>query len=404
MYRPPNVFRVARRVALTTACITVLTCSATGQLRPNPAVLAQAPAELLEDLRADPYTYFRFINRAWIVRVCDAFADVADVPVVRLHGDPHIEQFAVAKGAWGLDDFDDYAFGPVFVDIIRYLGSIDLATRNRSWTRDRDGLWDRFFEGYRRGLANPRYRPPEPRIVRRLLARAPATNAAFLAWGETLMQPMDDPISKSVVNSMEVLARFIRRERPELSPGYFVVVRAGWLRIGVGSTGLRKVLIRVQGPTPAADDDVLLEAKEAANLDDVGCLENSAIMPEARIIDAKRQLGRLKHEILAVGPRRPGPATLIPDDVDRRAQLLDWWVSSWERTYRELDLRDLQSVEDLADIAFDSGVQLGAGDPPDTTVRQQTLSWVVKFERRLRTETEAVVRELLMGWQELAAR
>jgi uncharacterized protein DUF2252 len=367
-------------------------------------MLAQAPAELLDELRADPFTYFRFINRAWIARVCEAFANVPGAPIVRLHGDAHVEQFAVARGAWGLDDFDDYAHGPVFVDIIRFLGSIDLATRNRGWTRDRDALWDRFFQGYRRGLSDPRYRSSEPAIVRRMLAQAPATHAAFLEWGETLMQPMDDAASKSVVGGMEALERVIRRERPDLSPWYFVVVRSGWLRLGVGSSGLRKVLIRVQGPTTAADDDVLLEVKEAANLDGLGCLESPTTAPAARIIDATRQLGRLRHEILAVGPRQLIPATLIPDEVQRREHLLDWWISSWERTYRELDLRDLRSVADLADIAFDSGVQLGAGEPPDSTVRKQALSWVVKLERRLRSETEAIVGELLAGWQELAAR
>jgi hypothetical protein len=127
-------------------------------------------------------------------------------------------------------------------------------------------------------------------------------------------------------------------------------------------------------------------------------------VPAARIIDAKRQLGRLKHEILAVGPRQLIPATLISDEVERQRHLLDWWLSSWARTYRELDLRDLQSVEDLADIAFDAGVQLGAGEPPDSTVRKQALSWVVKLEGRLRAETETIVGELLAGWQELAAR
>jgi len=403
MDRAPDVRRVPIRVALATAYFTLLAWSVQGQLRPNPAMLAQAPAELLDELRADPFTYFRFINRAWIARVCQAFADVPDAPIVRLHGDAHVEQFAVARGAWGLDDFDDYAHGPVFVDIIRFLGSIDLATRNRGWTRDRDALWNRFFQGYRRGLSDPRYRSSEPRIVRRMLAQAPATHAAFLEWGDTLMQPMDDA-SKSVVGGMQALERVIRRERSDLSPGYFVVVRAGRLRIGIGSSGLRKVLIRVQGPTTAADDDVLLEVKEAANLDGLGCLENPTTAPAARIIDATRQLGRLRHEILAVGPRQLIPATLIPDEVDRREHLLDWWISSWDRTYRELDLRDLRSVEDLSDIAFDSGVQLGAGEPPDSTVRKQVLSWVVKLERRLRAETEAIVGELLAGWQELAAR
>src|SRR4029077_11196864 len=34
-------------------------------LRPHPLILARAPAELIDRLRADPFTYFRAINRAW---------------------------------------------------------------------------------------------------------------------------------------------------------------------------------------------------------------------------------------------------------------------------------------------------------------------------------------------------
>jgi hypothetical protein len=39
------------------------------------------------------------------------------------------------------------------VDIVRFLGSIDLLTRERSWTKARDPLFDRFFDGYRHGFA-----------------------------------------------------------------------------------------------------------------------------------------------------------------------------------------------------------------------------------------------------------
>ena len=124
MSRAQQAFRVARRFCLAAACLVLIPPSAAGQLRPNPAALASAPAELLDQLRADAFTYFRFINRAWVASVCEAFADVPDVPLVRLHGDAHIEQFAVTKDAWGLDDFDDSARGPLFVDIVRFLGSI----------------------------------------------------------------------------------------------------------------------------------------------------------------------------------------------------------------------------------------------------------------------------------------
>jgi hypothetical protein len=368
---------------------------ARGQLRPQPAVLEGAPAELIDRLRADPFTYFRFINRAWTMRVCDAFRDAHDIPIVRLHGDAHVEQFALTKDAWGLDDFDDSARGPAVVDIVRFLGSIDLATRQLGWTRDRDRLWNRFLEGYKRGLTDSAYRPAEPDIVRELRKQSPTTHAAYLAWGENLMQPLEEARLKSVTDAMAAFERIVRRERPDLAPGYFAVVRAGWLRIGIGSTGTRKVLIRVQGATADPADDLLIEAKEVVNLNGVGCLEPTP-QQAVRVIDGTRQLARLKHDILAVGP------TMQLAAADRAEYWLDWWVSSWEPSYREVRLSDLRSVGDLADIVFDSGVQLGAGKTD--SVRPQALSSVVSLDGRLRRETSAIVEELLEGWRELAGR
>ena len=123
--------------------------------------------------------------------MCEVFADVPDAPIVRLHGDAHVEQFAFTKDAWGLDDFDDSARGPTFVDSVRFLGSIELAARQRGWAKERDPLWDRFFAGYRSGLTNADQRPPEPGLVRELRGRAPATRPAYLAWGVKQMRPMD---------------------------------------------------------------------------------------------------------------------------------------------------------------------------------------------------------------------
>jgi hypothetical protein len=389
--------RFACRVVLAAICLALTVPSpAQAQLRPNPTALADAPAELIDRLRADPFTYFRFINRAWTTRVCEILTDVPDPTIVRLHGDAHVEQFALTKDAWGLDDFDDSARGPAFVDIVRFLGSLDLATRQRSWTRSRDALWDRFFEGYRRGLSNPDYRPPEPDLVRQLRKQAPVTRAAYLAWGEQQMQPMADATMKSVLDGTMAFERFVRSQRPDIAAGYFAVIRAGWLRLGVGSAATRKVLIRVQGPTTDRDDDELIEAKEVANLDGVGCLESPSTPQALRVVDGTRQLGRLKHNILAVGP------TLLIPAADRPEHWLDWWVSSWEPSYREVRISDLRSVDDLADIAFDAGVQLGAGKV--VSVRTQTLSSLRTLEGRLRSVTDMMIAELFAGWRELSTR
>jgi hypothetical protein len=371
--------------------------SAQRPLRPSPEALTAASPELIARLRADAFTYFRFVNRAWTARACEALADATDAPIVRLHGDAHVEQFAFTRNTWGLGDFDDSTRGRTYVDLVRFLGSIDLATRQRGWIRDREMLWDRFLEGYRLGLSNPAYRSREPEIVRQLRRQAPRTRAAYLAWGESLMEPLDEATSKSVVQGMEDLERLVRRERPELPPGYFSIVRAGWLRIGVGSAATRKALIRVQGPTTVPGDDVLIEIKEVANLGGLGCLEESATPQAVRVINGTRQIGRLKYDILAVGPKMS-----IPAAGDRAEPRLDWSVVSWEPSYREVDISDLRSVKDLSDISFDSGLQLGANKTP--AVRERALASIMKYETRLRKETSTLVEELLAGWKELAGR
>jgi hypothetical protein len=258
-------------------------------------------------------------------------------------------------------------------------------------------LWDRFFEGYYRGLSESDYRPPEPDLVRQLRPQVPVTRAVFLAWGEQQMQPLDEAQMRSLVEGMGALERLVRLERADLAPGYFAVIRAGWLNIGVGSAATRKALVRLQGPTSSPDDDVLIEAKEVANLEGLVCLEAPTTSPAARVIDGTRQLGRLKHDILAIGHTRS-----IPSIDDRVEPWLEWWVSSWEPSYREIRLSDFRSVADLADIVYDSGVQLGANKL--VSVRTQTLSSARELEGRLRKETLKIVEELLAGWRELSAQ
>src|SRR4030095_6100101 len=110
------------------------TPSAQAQLRPEPNATKLAPRELIDRLRDNPTDYFRFVNRPWIARVCEVFAaDLPNVPIVRLHGDAHIEQFAVTEAAWGLDDFDDSARGPALVDIVRFLGSGATVVPRGGW-------------------------------------------------------------------------------------------------------------------------------------------------------------------------------------------------------------------------------------------------------------------------------
>jgi hypothetical protein len=324
---------------------------------------------------------------------------------VRLHGDAHVEQFAVTRDAWGLDDFDDSARGPAIIDIARFLGSIDLVARQRSWENQRDKLFDRFVEGYKHGLIEPEDLPPPPDIVGRLRAQAPATRAAFLAWGESKMRPLADESLKAVVAAMAAFARVMRRERPDLAPEYFRVVRAGWVQSGVGSAVSPKIMIRVRGPSNDPADDELLESKKIGDLGGLHCLKTSTVQPTLRIIDGSKQLGRLRHNILAAGPELD-----VPEVAARGERLQDWWIRSLDPSYRQVSVTDLQSVGDLAAISYDAGVQLGTGRLQDQTLslsaydRKRILSTTGRLEKRYRQEALTLVDDLLRGWRELAGQ
>ena len=387
-------------VTLFWVVVSAVACGAP-ELRPESHVLAVVSPELLERMRATPHNYFRFINHEWTARVCDVFAqDIPRLPTVHLHGDAHVEQYALTSHAWGLDDFDDSTRGPALVDIVRFLGSIELVAQQRGWSRERNRLVDRFFAGYRRGISAPLESPSQPDFVRRLLAEnPPMSNEAFLDSADRLMSRGDEAPMPGVIAGMKEFSTIVRRERPEFPADYFEVIRAGWLRLGVGSASIRKILIRVRGASSDPADDVLLEAKAVRALDGLNCLEVPKREPTFRIVAGSHQLGRLKHDILAAGPEVAVPEMTIDGE-----HLRNWWIHSWEPSYREIAIDEFRTVDDLLDIVYDSGMQLGAGSVQrfdggvDSGVQRESLASLAALEPRLRQVADTLVEEVLRGW------
>ena len=74
------------------------------------------------------FGYFRTLARQFDARTCYEFRDLRwRLPSVAVHGDAHIEQFAITDTLYGLTDFDRSGFGPSVVDLVRYSASIHLA-------------------------------------------------------------------------------------------------------------------------------------------------------------------------------------------------------------------------------------------------------------------------------------
>jgi Uncharacterized protein conserved in bacteria (DUF2252) len=345
------------------------------------------PPVLVETLRQDPYSYFRRVNRVWTERVCQAFS-AEKMPSVRLHGDAHVEQYGLTASAHGLDDFDDSAEGPAVVDLVRFIGSLDLASARRGWRTNR--AIDQFLKGYLKGLRDPSYSPPTPNVVERLRAKTTPGPATFLALSEKRMEPVPPQLEPHARAALELVAA----EATSMPPGYFTLKRIGALQMGVGSYTTPKFLMRVEGPSAAADDDVILEAKEVSDLGGVSCITTPDDGKAVRVLAGSRQIGRLRHQVLSV-------IRGLPTDAPTPRE---YWLRSWDRTYGEVRIPDLRSSRELEEVALDAGAQLGSASLPaaSTTaaVRQQELATITRLEPRIREIAADLTREMRAAWEQ----
>ncbi len=339
------------------------------------------PSALRTQIGATPFAFFRFVNAAWTREVCRAFADVAaDVPVVRLHGDAHVEQYAVTRDARGLDDFDESASGPAFVDLTRFVGSLELAAAQRGWTAALPLAIDAFFDGYRRGLDEPAYLPAAPAVVRRVRATSVRPAQAFLAWADTLMAPLSADDWQLLDREWPRLVESALRTHPDVTRAFLTRKATGWLHMGIGSALTPKLLFRIEGPTLDADDDVILEAKEVGTFADESCVTVPRDAEAARAVEGIRQIGRLPQQILVV----------LPGVEGRLDDGRGWWVRAWDPSYGEMHISDLASAEELRDVAHDVGAQLGSANlPPPTDAarrdrRRRERDAVTQLEPRIR--------------------
>lgn len=132
---------------------------------------------------------------------------------------------------------------------------------------------------------------------------------------------------------------------------FYDVRSQGRIRIGIGSALVEKYLVRVQGPTNAEDDDLMVEIKEHEVSDRTACVFHPPTGGVLYPAVMQLRLGRIAPDIVAYLPRSAvGMIGTQPA-----------WVNSWEPTYQELDIEDLRNQAELNQTAADAGQQLGRG-------------------------------------------
>jgi uncharacterized protein (DUF2252 family) len=354
---------------------------------PADARLARRP-DLVAKLASSPHAYFRFVNAGFAAGTCAAFADVRDsLPDVSLHGDAHVEQYAVTSLGRGLTDFDDCTRGKPVIDLVRFGTSLVLAAREKGWQREEAArAIDEFLRGYRDGLGAGQLEMRTPAVVTRIRARFAWRHAPALHQAHELIDAAPLPVDTfaDAVARFSELVRFTR----ELPDDFFKVKRIGALTMGIGSALDEKYLLLFEGQTAAPEDDLVVEAKQVRTLAGNPCLRTD--IGASRVLDGQRTIAY-----------EPFAYAAVVAHGDRF-----FWMHDWTDDYREASLtREIASARDLREIAYDAGVQMGRAHPKrsdgsrDETLRRQARAAIDRHEPRVRGSMQQMADAVEAAWR-----
>jgi hypothetical protein len=368
---------------------------------PPPAPEAHGPFDLdpksapleagaLERVRARPLGYFRLINAAFANEVCRRFGEDLDaMRAVNLHGDAHLEQYAITDTGRGLTDFDDAASGPAFLDLARFSTSLALACQERGWEASTDAIIARFLDGYRAALGDPTKVAPEPRIVARIRGGLHYDPQAYFSWLASIAQPVTPDVRAQVALSLEPYVAGVVEAHTGIGADYFAIEDVGTARIGIGSSGKSKYVVRVVGATPSPDDDDVLELKELSDVSNIGCLSRTAAFDPMRLIVAQARIAYEPYRFVGY--------------VSLGGKY--YWVHAWAKSYKELMPADVADVDELGEVAFDVGVQLGLGHPRyiaapfDAELRKTAIAFLDAKGPAIVSFAKSSAAEVTAAWQ-----
>jgi hypothetical protein len=350
--------------------------------------------DLAERISADAHSYFRFVNRAFAASVCKRFeSKLKEMPRVRLHGDPHIEQYTVTDLGRGLADFDDAAVGPPVIDLARFATSAVLASRAKGLSRaDENSLVSELFRGYREGLKGTR--PGKaPAFALAMASGFKQDRKGFIDSADNAMIAVDQKDESFVRAEVEAYSKLAKL--PKRAAGFFTIKKLGLLKLGIGSALVRKYLVRLEGDTPALDDDVLMEIKEISTLDGVTCMEAIASGAAEGRDREQREAGNKKLLV----PQLLDESKLAPVGARR------FWVNEWLANYQEAKLKKLQTA-DLGPLVYEAGLWLATEHlrdypGPKGPVKHapaEKLAISIDLEADLRKNANELADDIVRGW------
>lgn len=346
--------------------------------------------DLLVRLRTSLHNYFRFIHARFASEVCAHFGEEGTSTLVNLHGDAHLEQYAVTDIGRGLTDFDGATVGPLAIDLVRMGVSIRLASQQRGHADRAGPLTDALLEAYRVGVgAQMETLPPEPAWARRTRAAFTSDREAMLDRNERLAHPLSDAQTEEARSVMLPYAAAQRADNPALDERFFEVLSVGQIDLGIGSAMNEKYLLRIRGPSSDPSDDEIIEAKEVQDLSGISCFASSISADPFRILLGESRIAFA-----------PFPYLGFVHAADKV-----FWVHGWTSNYQELSVSSLEATdEELEEVIRDLGIQLGHGHvdriaaPLDAHFRRATLQYLDAHTSEIIAAIETLTSELDTAW------
>jgi hypothetical protein len=367
-----------------------------GELDVDPSMFDfAAHPELAARIAETPHSYFRFIGTPFRRAVCKAFeSDLPTLPKVRLHGDPHAEQYAVTDlGRW-LMDYDDAAVGPSVIDLVRMATSLILATRQLGGTAaDADAAIAALMKGYADGLDGKTPPTEPPAFAKPLVAKLSHDRKAFL---EMVDKSMEVPLSKEAEAAARAeLADYVAllaKSGTKRPASFFEVRRVGSQKLGIGSALMRRYLFRLEGPTKSPDDDVVVEVKEVSDLSGASCVTG---ITDGVVVERAAAQRRAKLDKTLLAP------ILLSDKK--------FWASEWLSNYFEVRVKKLSGASDLAALAHEAGEMLaiehrkalpdGSLDSPKQGAPKQALELGAPLRDKISKVAFALADESESSWR-----
>ncbi len=162
--------------------------------------------------------------------------------------------------------------------------------------------------------------------------------------------------------------------------------------MGVGSALDEKYLIIFEGDTPAAEDDLVVEAKQIRDLAGNPCVRTD--VPASRVLDGQRLIA---YEPFAY-------AAVVPHGGKF------FWMHDWTDDYQEASIGTaIRSARDLRELAFDAGVQMGRAHPKrpdgssDKDRREAVAQAVDALDGRVRVAMQEMAAKTEKAWEAFRA-